>query len=239
MDIVVDKKQLTSLFDQQAAHYDQQWQKMAPINDGLYFFLKSILAPLPEDAKVLCVGAGTGKELIFLAGCFPQWQFTVVEPSTKMLQLCRQSVENQGFTSRCTFHHSYLDSLSIEDKHDAATCFLVSQFILDRDERSAFFRQIANVLLPGGLLVSADLVSDTHSENYQELLALWMRAMSSADIAEENIQRMEEAYAKDVAILTSGDIASIIAAGGFSTPVPFYQAGLIQAFVTQKPSLIN
>ena len=230
----MNQDELKAFFDQKAPEYNQQWHKMAPINDGLYFFLHTIFAPLPSQARVLCVGAGTGKELIFLAQQFPDWHFTVVEPSGTMLRICRQSVDTSGFTSRCTFHEGYLDTLAVTEKHDAATCFLVSQFIVDPEQRSALFRQIADSLKPGGLLVSSDLASDTASQNYRQLLALWLKVMSSAAIADEDISKMKQAYAKDVAILPSSQIASIIASGGFTSPVQFYQAGFIHAFFAAR-----
>lgn len=124
--------ELRAAFDRQAAAYDEQWEKMAPIRDGLYFLVESVFAELPADAKVLCVGVGTGAELAHLARRFLRWSFTAVEPSGPMLDLCRQRAEREGFASRCTFHEGYLDSLASDGRHHAATCFLVSQFILDQ-----------------------------------------------------------------------------------------------------------
>lgn len=72
--------ELKSIFDQQAADYDRQWAKMAPIRKNLYYLLESVFAGLPADARVLCVGAGTGTELAHLAAKFPGWRFTAVEP---------------------------------------------------------------------------------------------------------------------------------------------------------------
>lgn len=83
-------EEIKEIFDQQAATYDQQWTRMAAINNGLYFLMESVLASLPKAAHILCVGAGTGKELIYLAERFPQWLFTAVEPSAAMLNVCRQ-----------------------------------------------------------------------------------------------------------------------------------------------------
>jgi hypothetical protein len=65
--------------------------------------------------------------------------FTAVEPSGPMLDVCRPPAEAEGIASRCDFHEGYLDSLPAGERYDAATCFLVSQFILDEQERSGFF----------------------------------------------------------------------------------------------------
>jgi tRNA (cmo5U34)-methyltransferase len=229
-------EELIAVFDQQASGYDTQWARMAPIRDGLYFLLASIFAELPAEARILCVGAGTGAELAYLAGTFPRWRFTAVDPSGAMLSVCRQRANAEGFISRCDFHEGYLDSLPIEDLYDGATCFLVSQFVLAQAVRAEFFRAIAHRLVPGGVLASSDLASDVGSDAYDVLLRVWLQVMSSADIQAEVLERTRAAYAKDVAILPPNRIASIIESAGFEPPVQFFQAGLMHAWVSKRAS---
>lgn len=226
--------EIKEIFDKQAASYDAQWAKTAAINNCLYFLLDSLFAELPADARILCVGAGTGAELTHLANNNPGWQFTAVEPSGPMLDLCRQRVEKDGFASRCHFHEGYLDSLLSTEPHDAAICFLVSQFILDKQARSGFFREISHKLKPGGILASSDLASDVDSYEYEILLRAWMNMMSASDISPEGIDRMRKAYANDVGVLPPSRIASIIASGGFELPTQFFQAGLIHAWLSKR-----
>lgn len=227
--------ELKTLFDQQAAGYDKRWERMAPIRNGLHFLLESVFAELPTDAKILCVGVGTGAELFHLAKKYPRWTFTAVEPSGEMLNVCRQRAEKEGLTSRCNFYEGYLDSLPTGDKHDAATCFLVSQFIIEQDARSVFFRTIAGRLKPGGILASSDLASEISSQDYESLLHVWLNMMA-VDVPPEGLERMRKAYANDVAILPREKVASIIESGGFDPPVQFFQAGLIHAWFSKRTS---
>jgi len=226
--------ELKAAFDQQAAGYDRQWEKLAQLRDGLHFLLESVFADLPARARVLCVGVGTGAELAHLARKFPHWKFTAVEPSGAMLEQCRQRAVREGFESRCQFHEGYVDSLPGGSLHDAATCFLVSQFILDRDERIGFFRSIAARLAPGGLLASSDLASQVGSREHDALVHAWMNMMAAADVPPEALEKMRAAWKKDVAILPPAEVASIIESGGFESPVPFYQAGLIHAWFSRR-----
>jgi len=226
--------ELKAAFDQQAAGYDRQWEKLAQLRDGLHFLLESVFADLPARARVLCVGVGTGAELAHLARKFPHWKFTAVEPSGAMLEQCRQRAVREGFESRCHFHEGYVDSLPDGSLHDAATCFLVSQFILDRDERTGFFRSIAARLAPGGLLASSDLASQVGSREHDALVHAWMNMMAAADVPPEALEKMRAAWKKDVAILPPAEVASIIESGGFESPVPFYQAGLIHAWFSRR-----
>ncbi|MCC5883068.1 MAG: class I SAM-dependent methyltransferase [Halomonas sp.] len=222
--------EIKALFDQQASSYDAQWAKTAPIRHCLHLLLGSLFAELPADAQILCVGVGTGDELLYLASKHPGWRFTAVEPSGAMLNICRQRADKEGVAQRCVFHEGYLESLPTTQLHDAATCFLVSQFILDQVERSRFFSGIAERLKPGGILASSDLASDVASPEYEVLLHAWMNMMSAADISPEAVERMRKAYANDVGVLPADKVASIIEAGGFELPVQFFQAGLIHAW---------
>lgn len=226
--------EIKAIFDQQAAGYDAQWAKTAAIKNCLYFLLDSLFTELPADSRILCVGVGTGVELAHLAQNNPEWRFTAVEPSGPMLDLCRQRAETEGFASRCQFHEGYVDSLSASSPHDAATCFLVSQFILDQQARTDFFRQISRNLKSGGVLASSDLASDVESPEYAVLLRGWMKMMAASDIPPEGIDRMRKAYSNDVGVLPPSRIASMIESGGFEPPVQFFQAGLIHAWLSKR-----
>ena len=230
----MNQDQIKALFDQQAEGYDACWSKTAPIRDCLHFLLSGLFADLPEDARILCVGAGTGAEIAHLADLHPGWRFVAVEPSGAMLEVCRQKARQAGFAERCTFHEGYVDSLPADQLHDAATCFLVSQFILDEAERIRFFAEIARRLKPGGLLASSDLASDVASPEYEVLLRAWMTMMASSAVSPEMLERMRHAYANDVGVLPPEKIAALIAAGGFTLPTRFFQAGLIHAWCSRR-----
>jgi tRNA (cmo5U34)-methyltransferase len=227
------QEELKAIFDQQAPGYDRQWERMAPILEGLHFLLESVFIGLPADARILCVGVGTGAEMAYLAQKFPGWRFTAVDPSGAMLEVCRRRAEAEGYLARCRFHEGYLDSLPDEDLHDGATCFLVSQFILAQEARTEFFRGIADRLRPGGVLASSDLASDIASDAYDALLPLWLEVMSPG-VQAERLERMRAAYAKDVAVLPPQRVASLIESAGFSPPVQFFQAGLIHAWFSKR-----
>jgi tRNA (cmo5U34)-methyltransferase len=228
--------EITALFDKQASSYDQQWSKTAPINATLHFLTSAVLAELPPKAKILCVGSGTGAEILYLAQHFPEWQFTAVEPSTAMLDVFRRRAEEHGISSRCVFHPGYLDSLPSHGSFDAATAFLVSHFIQERHMRSAFFQSIAERLRPEGILLSSDLAGDLAAADCQDLLEVWFRVMSGSGTppSPEGIKRMREAYSRDVAILPPQEVRDIISRGGFDSPVLFFQAGMIHAWYAKR-----
>jgi tRNA (cmo5U34)-methyltransferase len=229
------------VFNQEmAAAYDTRNAVFAPLRDSLNFIIRGILAELPTDARILCVGVGTGVELVDLAQAFPQWQFTAVDPAAPMLEICRQRVEEFNLTSRCTFHQGYLDSLPTTDRFDAATCLFVSHFLVKSEDRSNFFHQIALRLRPQGYVINADIAYDRSAAAYPELLDAWLRIMKSTGSTEDDEnyrERVRTAYSHNLAVLPPSEVASMIAGGGFDAPVLFFQNLLMHAWYAKRGSI--
>jgi len=151
-----------------------------------------------------------------------------------MLDVCRHRAETEGLTSRCCFHEWYLDSLPTGYEHDAATCFLVSQFVLEQDPRSAFFRAIADRFEPGGIQARSDLASGMDSHTCESLLIARLNMMATADVPPEGLERMRRAYASDVVILPTESVTFVIESGGCEPPVQFFQAGQIHGRCSKR-----
>lgn len=226
------------VFDKQrASTYDERAAKLAPLRDTLHLLTRVILSELPANARILCVGVGTGLELIYLAQEFPQWQFTAVEPASAMLEICRQKAEEHGITARCTWHDGYLDSLPASAPFDAATCLLVSHFLMQPEERRKFFSQIASRLRHQGYLVSADLASDMSTSDYQSLREIWTRMLKYAEYPDEEVEKFLASHGRDAAVLPHKEVSSIIASSGFDLPVLFFQTLFIHAWYARRTSL--
>ncbi len=232
-----NEKSAINFDEERASTYDTRAAKIAPLRDTLNLLTRLILSELPENARVLCVGVGTGSELIYLAQEFPQWRFTAVEPATAMLNTCRQKAEACGVASRCTWHEGYLDSLPESAPFDAATCLLVSHFFMQQAERQKFFSQIAAQLRPQGFLISADLASDMATSDYQNLREIWTRMLKYAEYPDEDVKQFLDSHGQHAAVLPPDDVASIIASGGFDPPVLFLQTLFIHAWYARRTSL--
>jgi len=222
-------------FDEQnAASYDDRFAPIAAIRDALHLQIRAILSPLPANANILCVGAGTGAELLPLATHFPGWRFTAVEPSAPMMALCRRRATEHGFADRCLFHPGYLASLPASEPFHAATSLLVSHFITDPAARLDYFRQIAARLHPQGWLVSADLSGDQTTAEPARLQDVWFRLMKFTGQTDEKRAATIAAWRKDVAFLSLPQLEALISTAGFEPPTLFHQALLIRAWFTQR-----
>ncbi len=217
-----------------AIAYDKKRAKMAPIKDALHLCMQMVFCDLPEGAKILCVGAGTGAEVLFLARTFPKFEFTIVEPAEAMIKTCREKIEGAGFASRCIFHNGFLASLPQTAAFDAATAILVSHFLTDQEKRIGLFKEVAARLAPGGQLVSADIASDMEGDDFKALSVAWGQLLRHSDMAEKEVAGFIAGLGKKVAVLPEGQVRSLIQAGGFERPTLFFQSLLMHAWHAQK-----
>ncbi len=88
--------------------------------------------------------------------------------------------------------------------------------------------------LSRGILANTDLAADTESPAYEALLRNWMTLMSSAGVQPQMLVRARAAYARDVAILPTQQVAGLIETAGFEAPVQFYQAGLMHGWLCPR-----
>jgi len=108
---------------------------------------------VPEDARVLVLGAGGGLELKVFAQARSGWTFDGIDPSAEMLKLAEQTLG--PLASRARLHQGYIDGAP-QGPFDAATCLLTLHFMaLEERRRTAI--EIHRRLKPGAPYVIAHL----------------------------------------------------------------------------------
>ncbi|MGV3278068.1 class I SAM-dependent methyltransferase [Rickettsiales bacterium LUAb2] len=224
-----------SYFDSNALNYDIRNQKLTLTKDALHQLIQIIFSEFKHNANILCVGAGTGTELIYLAKHFPNFHFTALDPSKAMLDVCKQRITDAGYLDRCDFHNGYIDTLKTSKLYDGVTSILVSQFILDENDRHKFFQQIFNKLVPNGILINADLAANTSSASYKELLNLWAKLFNDDfKLAEQQVNNLHEAYTKSVGVIPYNKVQQLIMNAGFKSANLFFQSLLLHGFIATK-----
>ncbi|MGO2169003.1 class I SAM-dependent methyltransferase, partial [Pseudoalteromonas sp.] len=109
---------------QKASEYDSQITRLVPGYELLHSTTAAQLAvTLKDNAHILVVGAGTGKEIAELATINSTWQFTAQDTSSDMLDIAKQRFIDLSITDRVTIHHG--SPCEIKQQADAALCLLV------------------------------------------------------------------------------------------------------------------
>ena len=216
-----------------AANYDKGMAGLAAIKDALHLLAKVSFMDLPKKSKILCVGVGTGAELIALASSNPDWEFTALDSSEAMLAVCKEKLEKAGMLSRCDFHHGYINSLPAGKTYHAATSILVSQFLTSSSDRIDFFQQIKRHLIPGGYLLNADLARPMEDSRYRALTASWVKMLRFNGLTEAQAEAATSLWGKQVAVSTPGEVEALLVAGGFENPLIVYQVLFIHAWLAR------
>lgn len=217
-----------------AAAYDERSRRIGAIREHLDLLIHLVLSPLPDNARVLCVGIGTGTELLALAARHPGWSFTGVEPAEAMLAICQRKVADAGLDDRVELIHGYVDDVPLPGRFDAALCLLVSQFVLDPDARTGLFRAIHDRLVPGGLCINAEISGDPDSPVYADLMGVWQAMHAAAGAPPENLAAIPANLRKHVAVIPPDAIEALLRAAGFAQPVRFLQSLFIHGWYARR-----
>lgn len=217
-----------------AAIYDRRIRQRCPSYEALHGMLVAWLAPLPDAARVLVAGAGTGAEIARLGQRFPGWNFVAADISADMLEICRHRLAQGGIAERTAFHHGQLRDYRADAPFDAATSVLVSHFILDRAERLAYYQAIAESLKPGGVFILADLFGAPGTPVFDTLFESWRVSIAEHGISAEELARDREHVMRDIAFLPEEELMAMLKEAGFSEPVRFYQTWLFGGWVMSK-----
>lgn len=220
------------IFNRKMANsYDERTENKG-VKEALFEAAKKILKDSPEKAKVLCVGAGTGSEIVALAQSFPQWTFVAVDPSSDMLEKARGKLQTLGLLDRVQLHVGTLETLPDDGKlFDIATSILVSHFVREEKERQTFFRNIAEHLNPGGRLITADLVSS--SAGSKGLFQPWLEVLKESGFPYKELEERGEALSagQGVPFLHIDTFTTLLSSSGFQQPIQFYQWLYIHGFI--------
>lgn len=208
-----------------AAAYDAARAPLAAMYGALHLCADAALSPLGEEARLLCVGAGTGDEIVHLALAHPAWTFAVVEPSPDMAALCREKARLAGIDTRCEFFEGYVDLVPEAESFDGALCLLVSYFLLDPVKRAALFTAIARRVRPGGYLINAELTADVSGPEYVVLRDAWVAMHRAAGLG-----MTPDYLGRDVAVSSTAEVEEMLRGAGFTEPTRIYQALLISAW---------
>lgn len=224
-----DKTVSPYAFSQEVADaYDRRNTALAPISDNLHFLMRLVLADLPVDARVLCVGVGTGAEIMSLAMEFPGWSFVGVDPSEEMLAVGRRRLEQAGLLQRCELLQGCAEDSPLHG-YDAAVSLLVAHFI-KREDRPAFYSAIHDRLRPGGRFVSAEISDDLEAPGFPQMLGDWKRIQALMGATPDSLAKLDGMMRDALGVVPPAETLALWQAAGFQTPVSFFQSFMIRGW---------
>jgi tRNA (cmo5U34)-methyltransferase len=165
---------------EEATQYDSRITRLVPGYELLHQLTNAQLqATLSDNAHVLVVGAGTGKEILTLASQNPTWQFTAQDLSADMLAIAKQRFDEQGIKNRVTIHSGSVETLNTQA--DAVLCLLVMHFVQDNGDKKQLLKAIKATLKKDAHLYIADLMrAETSFEREAQLTTCAQLGLTAA-----------------------------------------------------------
>jgi tRNA (cmo5U34)-methyltransferase len=203
-----------------------------PGYDTLHTLSAAVLrAQLPDAARLLCVGAGTGEEIARLAGAGPQWRFVGCDPSSDMLAQARTRLTQDGVLGRVELTHGEVGSVPPAPPFDAATLPLVLHFLKDDAARAALVGAIAARLKPGAPLLLASLYRDGDTA---AVLDAWMALQVLGGLPREAVAARMAPRLAQARPVGDDELTALLADAGFGPPTRYFQGLMMAAWVARR-----
>ena len=202
------------------ASYVERTRHAVPGLDVLHRLVEQVLAEsVPQDGRVLVVGAGGGLELTHLAERHDRWMFDGVDPSAPMLQLARETMG--PLASRVALHEGDV-TCAPSGPFDAATCLLTLHF-LTAVQRLETLSEIHRRLRPGApLLVFHHSVPDDDARAAR--FERYARFAAGPDAASGDVARSGATLATQLPLIGPEEDERLLCQAGFDGVEIFYTA---------------
>lgn len=225
---------MTNFFTESAAKsYDENNRRLAPIAENMHFLIRLILNDLPPQARILCVGVGTGAEIISLAEAYPEWTFVGVDPSKDMLDVCHERLVSLGISERVELVQGYVYNTPNNAVFDAVLSILVGHFV-PQTERHDFYRHMQERLRSGGYFINTELSYDTRRETFPAMVAQWAKVQFLMGATPELVEKLSHTLTKVLTVLPPSDVETLLQSAGISEPVQFFQSFMITGWYAKK-----
>lgn len=220
-------------FTEAAKVYDEKNRQLAPITDNMHFLIRLILKNAPVRARVLCVGVGTGAEILSLSNAFPEWTFFGVDPSVGMLNVCRARLESAGVLNRCELIQGYVHDVPSGENFDVALSVLVAHFV-KREDRLNFYQAMSSRLCTGGFLINTEISYDLNSPEFPLMLKNWEAIQLLMGATPESLANLSQVLHEMLSVISPIETENLLKQSGIHLPIRFFQAFMISGWYGTK-----
>ena len=216
----------------EVTRYDDTISRFVPGYDAIYqMALAYLRTTIAADARVLVVGAGSGKELVTFSTAMPGWLLTGVDPSAHMLAVARAKLAQSELAERVTLRQGVTDDLPHDALFDAATCILVMHFLPDDGAKLALLSSIAAHLKSGAPLLLVDGCDEADfSEGFD---AAWVAHAAQMGLSGAPMERLEKTQAT-LHKISEARSRDLFVSAGFASAQRFYSAFFYNGWIATK-----
>lgn len=206
---------------EKVAHYSDGPRRFVPGLEAVHRMTGLLLAErVPDDGRVLVLGAGGGLELKALAEAHPGWTFVGVDPAAEMLALAERTLG--PLMERVELVQGYIDDAPA-GTFDGATCLLTLHF-LDAEERCRTAAAIRERLHPGAPFVAVHGSFPQERGERRLWLSRYAAFAVSSGVDPALAENARDSVDRAVNMFTPEQDETILRAAGFAELSLFYAA---------------
>lgn len=228
-----DHLKLDTFGKDRAKSYDKNNAHLVPIFENLHYLIKILLSEIAPNSKILCIGVGTGNELIELAEAFPKFTFVAVDPSISMLEVCQEKLQSLNLLDRCKLIHGYIEDVPETHEFGAAICLLVLHHT-SLEDRAKIISGVFKRLTASGYFICAEISFDFSSSTFEDIIEKWKSMIRKSGSPEDKVQSLPRMMKEHLFIQAPAEVESMLVTSGFSVCIQFFQALLIRAWYARK-----
>lgn len=204
-------------FSRHAARYDAARRRLIPGFDDFYGTALDVLDDLPEAARVLELGAGTGLFSALLLARRPLARLHLTDASAGMLDRARERLAGAAAVS---FAVADMETADPGGHWDAVISALAIHH-LDHDAKRRLFGRIRGALVPGGWFVNAEQVIAPDAESEARQLRRWYDRIRAAGLDEDEVAAATERMQHDISASVKDQLAWLRDAGFSQVDCPY------------------
>lgn len=214
--------------------YDKMAQIALPGYEAMHIMALSCLrSHLPKTANLLIVGAGTGMELVKF-GSNPEWQMLGVDPSSNMLAIAQQKIQQHGLSEQVKLFQGYTHDLPDTVLYDAATCILVSHFLPDDGSKLALLQSIAQRLKSSAAFILVDVFGEKNTPEFERMASIVQVYWEEMGMPPQKCLELLETVNKGVYPIPEPRIFELLKQAGFGNVIRFYTGLWVGGWLATK-----
>jgi tRNA (cmo5U34)-methyltransferase len=195
-------------FRVQVPNYEGLMRRLIPYYDNQRDLMLALI-PFERSAplRILDLGCGPGLMAARILTEFPNAQLTLFDLTSEMIEACRSRFEGND---RVTYQPGDFRTDDFGSGYDVIVASLSLHHLM-LSERPAFARRAIKSLIPGGHLITAEVIVDRSPEVRERQYELWRRHM--VEQGEDGNVWYEKHLAKDHPVETSAWLLMLSEAG--------------------------
>ncbi|WP_341527562.1 class I SAM-dependent methyltransferase [Nostoc sp. UHCC 0302] len=215
--------------------YDNMAQIALPGYEAMHTMALSFLrSHLPKEANLLIVGAGTGMELVKFGQRNLAWQMLGVDPSSNMLAIARDKIQQHNLSQRIQLFHGFTQDLPSTPLYDAATCILVMHFLPDDGSKLALLQSIAQRLKSSAAFILVDVFGEKGTREFEQMAAIIKIFWQEMGMTPEKSVESLETIHKGIHPLPESRVLELLQQAGFGNIIRFYTGLWVGGWIATK-----